>query len=830
MLNLREYRPKTKALPDLLNLAFLVGEPVVDGKPMGIALTKSGMLLAGFEHNGPDEESSSPSDLNILSAQINAALARRGTGWSVWVDLIRQPVSEYPQVDECHFTDPVSMLIDQERRLQHEFEGAHFEGRTVAVFGFTLPSDAESKLVKAVVSNAAVATDTLGEHVKRFAGEIENILAVIKGYTATTPLSSAGLLTHIHGALTGDYHRIAVPKIPAFLDAVVGAHDLVAGFKPRIDGTEIRVVGVAGWPLETSPTILEGLQKLPFPLRYSLRFQFLDPAEAQKRLIIYRRNWFQKRHSLASQVSLAMGGEGASFVNTDALSMAADSDAAIAEASSGLVRYGYMTAVFVIHADDPRVADERVKMVRQYLDNNGFVSRAETVNALEAWLGSVPGQTFENVRRPLMSTLNLADIMPTTSIWAGSPRNPNPMQRDSSGRLAPPLLYAATTGNTPFRLSLHVDDLGHTFIAGPTGAGKSTLLALIAAQHLRYENARVFAFDRGLSLMPLTLAVGGAHYEPGDDRSDLSFAPLSRINEGAAERAWAEEWIEGLCVLQSVPIDAARRKRIHEAVESLAASESRSITDFVNLVQDEEIRAALHFYTLSGRSAKLLDAETDSLDLDGSHFSTFEIGALMGEGGTNKLTAVPVLLYLFHQIERSLDGRPTLILLDEAWALLDHPLFAAKIREWLKVLRKANAAVVFATQSLADLKDNPLRPVLMESCPTKILLPNREAASQNLAPLYHDIGLNDWQIRLLQTAIPKADYYVVNPEGRRRVKLQIGPVALAFVGASGKQDLARVRALAAEHGERWPIVWLRERLPAGYEGWTEEMERLFDAF
>lgn len=827
MLNLREYRAKAKGLPDLINTALLVGEPIVDGKPMGIVLTKSGMLLAGFSYAGPDQESSSTEDLGILSSQINSALSRRGTGWAVWVDLIRQPIAEYPSLDECHFSDPVSLLIDQERRLQHEAEGAHFESRTVAVFGFTIPSDAESRLIKAVVTNASVASDSLGEHVKKFAGEIENILGVFRGYTSTTPLTSSGLLTHIHGALTGDYHRINPPKIPAFLDATLGAHDLVGGFEPKIDGQEIRVIGIAGWPQETWPTILESLQTLPFAFRYSLRFLFLDPAESQKRLTVYRRNWFQKRHSLASQVSQSMGGDGGNFVNSDAISMAADADAAIAEAASGSVRYGYMTAVFVVHADDPRTAAERVKMLRQYLDNGGFVSRLESVNALEAWLGSVPGQTFENVRRPLMSSMNLADIMPTTSIWAGSTRNPNPMQRGTNGKGAPPLLYAATTGNTPYRLSLHVDDLGHTFVAGPTGAGKSTLLALIAAQQLRYENARVFAFDKGLSLLPLTLAVGGAHYQPGDDHSDLSFAPLSRIADGPAERAWAEEFIEGLCILQGVAINPARRKAIHAAIESLAEQESKSISDFVNTIQDDEIRAALSFYTLSGRAGRLIDAQTDTLDLDGSRFATFEIGALMGEGGSNKLVAVPVLLYLFHRIEQSLDGRPTLILLDEAWALLDHPVFSAKIREWLKVLRKANAAVVFATQSLADLKDNPLRPVLMESCPTKILLPNREAANQNLAPLYHDIGLNDWQIRLLQTAISKSDYYIVSPEGRRRIKLQLGPVALAFVGASGKKDLARVAALNAEHGSKWPIMWLRERLPVGYEGWVEELERLF---
>ena len=88
---------------------------------------------------------------------------------------------------------------------------------------------------------------------------------------------------------------------------------------------------------------------------------------------------------------------------------------------------------------------------------------------------------------------------------------------------------------------------------------------------------------------------------------------------------------------------------------------------------------------------------------------------------------IPVLLYLFRHFERSLTGAPALLLLDEAWVMLGHPVFREKIREWLKVLRKANCAVVLATQSLSDAVRSGILDVLLESCPTKILLPNEEA-------------------------------------------------------------------------------------------------------
>ena len=162
--------------------------------------------------------------------------------------------------------------------------------------------------------------------------------------------------------------------------------------------------------------------------------------------------------------------------------------------------------------------------------------------------------------------------------------------------------------------------------------------------------------------------------------------------------------------------------------------------------------------------------------------------------------------------------------------MLAHPIFSAKIREWLKTLRKANAAVVFATQSLADLRNSPLRPVILESCPTKILLPNREAMGDQIRPLYHDLGLNDWQVRLLQTAIPKSDYYIVTPDGRRRITLALGPVALAFAGVSDKESINQVRSLIDQFGDRWPIEWLRLRLPYDRHDWIGYAETVFAEF
>jgi type IV secretion system protein TrbE len=163
-----------------------------------------------------------------------------------------------------------------------------------------------------------------------------------------------------------------------------------------------------------------------------------------------------------------------------------------------------------------------------------------------------------------------------------------------------------------------------------------------------------------------------------------------------------------------------------------------------------------------------------------------------------RAAVVPVLTYLFHRLEKRFDGSPTLIVLDEAWLYLTESYFAAKVREWLKVLRKQNVAVVFATQSLSDIADSPIAPAIVENCLTRVFLPNAAAMEERTRRIYESFGLNDRQLAILQQAIPKRDYYYQSREGNRLFELGLGPIQLALCAAGTPEDLARIdRVLAA---------------------------------
>jgi type IV secretion system protein TrbE len=201
----------------------------------------------------------------------------------------------------------------------------------------------------------------------------------------------------------------------------------------------------------------------------------------------------------------------------------------------------------------------------------------------------------------------------------------------------------------------------------------------------------------------------------------------------------------------------------------------------------------------------LLDAEAERL-------GEADVQAFETEGLIGTSAAPAVLAYLFHRIEARLDGRPTLLIVDEGWLALDDQGFAGQLREWLKTLRKKNASVIFATQSLSDIDGSAIAPAIIESCPTRLFLPNERAIEPQITAIYRRFGLNDRQIEILARATPKRDYYCQSRRGNRLFELGLGPVALAFTAASSKSDQADIKQILSEHGrEGFVGAWLKHR-------------------
>jgi len=794
MMNLSEYRRSTTRLADFLPWAALVDE--------GIVLNKDGSFQRTARFRGPDLDSSVPAELVAVAGRLNNALRRLGSGWAVFVEAQRYPSNAYPPTS-C--PDVASALVDAERRAQFEEEGSHYESAYFLTFLYLPPAEDAARAERFLYEGRehGQAADA-HEALRGFADRTDRVLQLVEGFMPECQwLDDGETLTYLHACVSTRLHRVRVPEIPMYLDTLLADQPLTGGLEPTLGDQHLRVLTIVGFPTATTPGILDDLNRLAFSYRWSTRAIMLDKSDATRLVTRIRRQWFAKRKSVAAILKEVMTNEAASLIDTDANNKAIDADAALQELGSDLIGEAFVTATITVWDENPRTANERLRLVEKVIQGRDFTCMVETINAVDAWLGSLPGHVYANVRQPPVSTLNIAHMIPLSAVWAGPARDAH--------LGAPPLFFARTEGSTPFRFSLHVGDVGHTLVVGPTGAGKSVLLALMALQFRRYAGSQVFAFDFGGSIRAAALAMKGDWHDLGGALSDsasepVALQPLAMIDD-AAERGWAAEWIAAILARETIDMTPEAKDHLWSALSSLASAptDERTLTGLSVLLQSQSLKRALQPYCLGGPFGRLLDAEAERLGA--TPVQVFETEGLIGTGA-----ASAVLSYLFHRIEGQLDGRPTLLIIDEGWLALDDEGFAGQIREWLKTLRKKNASVIFATQSLSDIDRSPISPAIIESCPTRLFLPNERAIEPQITAIYRRFGLNDRQIEILARATPKRDYYCQSRRGNRLFELGLDEFALAFTAASSKSDQAMIERVLTEHGrEGFVTGWLAAR-------------------
>ena len=793
MMNLREYRRAAARLADFLPWAALVGP--------GVIVNKDGSFQRTARFRGPDLDSAVAAELVAVAGRINNAFRRLGSGWSIFVEAQRSEAATYP---DSPFPDAASGLVEEERKADFEEAGIHFVSDYFLTILYLPPAEDAARAETWLYEGREQTGVDPHEVMRGFIDRTGRVLALLDGFMPECGwLDDIETLTYLHSTVSTKRHRVRVPETPVYLDALLADQPLTGGLEPRLGDQHLRVLTVIGFPTATTPGLLDDLNRLAFPYRWSTRAILLDKTDATKLLTKIRRQWFAKRKSIAAILKEVLTNEASALVDTDASNKAADADLALQELGADVAGMAYVTATIVVWDADPRLADEKLRLVEKVIQGRDFTAMVETVNAVDAWLGSLPGHAYANVRQPPISTLNLAHMIPLSAVWAGPERD------EHLG--SPPLLYGKTEGSTPFRLSLHVGDVGHTLVVGPTGAGKSVLLALMALQFRRYANAQVFAFDFGGSIRAASLAMGGDWHDlgggltEGDDFS-VSLQPLARI-DNTYERAWAADWIVAILTREAIQITPEVKEHIWTALTSLASAPigERTITGLSVLLQSNDLKQALRPFCVGGAYGRLLDAEAEHLG--SAAVQAFEIEGLVGTGA-----APAVLSYLFHRIGDRLDGRPTLLIIDEGWLALDDEGFAGQLREWLKTLRKKNASVIFATQSLSDIDNSSIAPAIIESCPTRLLLPNERAIEPQITAIYRRFGLNDRQIEILARAVPKRDYYCQSRRGNRLFELGLSEVGLALCAASSKSDQTLIANLVAEHGrDGFLAAWLRAR-------------------
>lgn len=822
-----ETRAARIGLADKLNWRALVDERGEEGSGRQAFIElKDGALMAGWRYRGPDLEADTEEGLELLTQRVNFALLPYANSWMFHVDAIHREASGY--APEGAFPDLVTRAIDAERRGAYLETGRNFETDHYLVATYLPPRDVYSRLGELLVTRPRRA-DVDAEYaliLDRFWGYLRELENRFPSAIKLERMDADALLTHLHTCLTGKHHPVRVPEDASDLTRVLVEEDLWGGFEPVMGRTPVRVVGITDFPLRSHPGLLADLGKLGFAYRFSSRFIPLGAPEAQSKIRWQTKGFARKTKPAMQQFREAHGtitprdSRLDFFADQHAVQMAQDSSDAAALAESGMVRFCYYTPAVVVWGESEQEAELHAREIARVLNDKGLTARIEDVNALDAFAGTLPGHGYYNVRKPLVHTKNIANLLPLTSRWPGLRENPCPFYPAGS----PPLLWGKTDGCVPVRINWHVSpkDVGHHLIVAPTGMGKSFLMNLMVAQFRRYPRAQVFHIDNGYSGYALCRAAGGTHYDLCSGRPDaICFQPLADVDTPTG-RARAARWLDIVWDVQGVRLNPEMREGVRDALRLLARMErsERTLTQLFFQLQNDALRSAIGYYTADfGNYGRLLDAPRD--DLRAGSYQVFEVKHLLAF--RDDKIAAPVLAYLFDGITRRLNGRPTYIPVDEGRMAMREGRFAEQVAEWSITIRKDNAALGLATQDPSDLANSPYRAQLMESYPVHFFLPNPRMTEEGRTQ-YRSMGLGEREVEIVRTAQPQRHIYYKTPLGSRLFELAPGPIAHAFLSAPEGKSTADLRAdvdaMIAEFGDAWPEEWLRRK---GLHRWAESV-------
>ena len=810
MYQMNLFRKKQHRLSDQMPFGRMTAIEVA-GERVAVVINKDGSLMATWQFRGPDLDSSVEEELAVITNRLQGAMASLKTNYVLWFESQRTPSLGYETTS--HFPDPVTRGMDAER-AQLYASGRYYESHFYATLQYLPPKDRQEKMKELLVEGREKKLTKAEDVLEAFGEQIYKLFVMFQNLRMEVHfLEENAMLTYLHSTVSGRPRPLKYPGSRFLFDKYLYDTPLYGGLEPQLGHQHMRVIAPISYARDTVFGGFDALSRLDFPYRWMTRVYCMSKNDVLSELDMERRQWKGKLQSLSSTLADAAIREGAQNtenLNEVAVDRVAEVRDAIHAVEADHISFVYYSTAVIVLDEDREAVEEKAKIVRQLFIEHGMKAKIEDFNAVDTWMGCVPGLVGHNIRRPLISTGNLVHMMPLTAAWAGEEWN-----HHLDG---PPLLYAQTDGSSSYRLNLHIGEIGHSLMIGPTGAGKSVHLNCIEAAFRKYRNARVIIFDKGASSKVLTLGVGGKFYDIGK-AGEMAFQPLAGIDR-EDERQWAQEWLADYLREEGIEVTPEYKSILRDSLATVAGMQQRfrTMTTFISFLQSAKLKEAFYPMALAdgsgnkGEYGEIFDSDVDRLSIGA--WQSFEMETLMN----SKRIVGTTLMYIFHRIEnvvkdvRASEAGSTLIVLDECWVFFENPMFADKIKEWLKTLRKYNTAVLFATQSLDDIAKSPILDTVLSSCLSRIFLPDKLATTESRRELYRAFGLNRQQIQLLAHAQPQREYYYDSPMGSRlyHLALDLCPFTLAYVSVN-KGALAKCQRILDRYGaETFNDHWMEE--------------------
>ena len=609
---IKEYQDEKKKLSTYIPWIAMIDE--------GVILNKNGTFQKTLKFRGYDLDSATIYELQNSNGRLNNILARFEGNWTMHIEARRVHSKEYESTEIENFA---LKLIDNERKSKFQ-SGTYFESEYYLTLTYLTPVDTEKKLKNFFIEEEKTA-ENIDKSLENYKKEFKEIKGLFKDlFLEVQELSKEETYEYLHSCVSIKNHKIIVPEVPMYISNYLCDSDMVGGLKPKLGNKHMRCISLQGFPNFTVPCMFDELNRLGFEYRWVTRFMFLSKQEALSKLEKKWKATFSGRISMLKRVMMELTGDKEpTKIDEDALEKADEINTQLNLTRADILAQGFYCCAIVVYGDTSEEVDDRALEIEKTINKLGFITINETVNCVETFLGAIPGNIYNNIRTPILNTVSLCHLLPTSSVWAGDKWNKELNM--------PPLVYTQTKGSTAFRFNLHVGDIAHTCIIGPTGAGKSTALGLINAQYKKYPNSQVFIFDKGGSARILTYAVGGTFFDLGVD--NLTFQPLrgigilkdnleeeerkmksskeknggifseldkQKILNKEKERAyreleWANEWVLEIFIQENIELNQVQKTKIWQALELLATSEEkfRTISNLRTSLNDRELKDTL---------------------------------------------------------------------------------------------------------------------------------------------------------------------------------------------------------------------------------------------
>lgn len=770
---------------------------------------KDGTFMTTFAYRGPDVTMMDYAQWCLYLEGWNRLLKQLRSGWAMWADEWHEPARPYPK---SRWTNPAGAFVDALRETAHN-QGDLSDTDQFLTLTWQPPSWRKQYWYDSIfvkrTQQRFLAEDTV--QLRQYIQAMERVFDTLGPLLRRCAwLSPKGLAAYLRRQVSWDRHPIAMPEGGHYLDRRLGTTRYQTGFTPVLGegpyARYLRPITIRTWPKTLGITVPATLQQFGDPYRYTVRHIFLDNAEAKKILKGYANRWQFQVLPLSVHAMDAWNGTRTRWddpdvpVNEEARERVYELQRAIAAVSSEDIGYGYSSPVITLWAESPHLLAQRERSVLKLLQVDELSLEPEYENADEAWQSTHVGNAYVNVRNPPISTRAGAFLAPHGAIDDG-----DAYDEHWHGNA---ILTASSQGH-PYYLSLHRpgSERGNFMIIGPTRKGKSALLALLGLGAFKYDGIQIFAFDRGSSLYCATLMAQGAHYTLGTGLK-AGFQPLGDVETEAARR-FRHEWVQNLLEAEGETLTVEDRTDLWEALRHLARQPraERRLTLYRRYVQTPRLKRALEPYC-EGERYDFFDAPQDSFQF-GAQWTTFEMGAMF------ELPAHVCALaldYLLHEMEQTFDGRPTLLLLDEAWQFAKHPILWPKIHRYLKAEAKNNVCLGLSSQETVDLRDSEIWQALQGAIDKWIFLPNEAAMNPDVLPHYQACGLSDAHTALLPLMVPYRDYLLKDGQHVRVLQCAMDPLQRCPVASSTPQEIRALRRLTeAPLDEPLMAAWLRSR-------------------